>query len=522
VVEASNKPSQTARTSFRQRLMAVGGAWAALALAAATLPAAAGAALTKAGAWYFPSDPVLAPPSVDVAIDHTASAAGTPAQAGDIFLAPIKNYSLPAPFVGKPGPEILEPNGNVVWEDPLGRPLLVGKTHYIELAMDFHPDVYENHPVLIWWQGYITVNGFGDGVWMIANQHYQVIAEIHAPPHYELDFHDLVLTPQGDAYILANKTVKISLHCCGGPTNGELYDQVLFEIEVKTGKVLWSWDPLQHVRLKESYAGIPKGQPWDPYHLNSVSFGPAGAPIVSARNTWAAYWINRATGAVFARLGGKNPTFKFGPGARFAWQHDVSQQPNEQISVFDDEAAPPVGKQSRGLLLALNWKTHTATVVKQYLLPHPALAGSQGNVERLANSNLFVGWGQLPYLSEYTPSGQLLYFASLVGPDESYRTYRAPWTGEPTYPPSVVATTEKNGVNVGASWNGATTVVAWQLLAGPSPVALTPVGGPVAKSGFETVIHTNDTQPYYAVEALGANGQLLATSPAVAANGHPA
>jgi len=505
------------------RQLLAGALAALLAGALLSCPTALAASPPAPTAPHFASDPTLAPPPIKVTTSSGTNAGAHPGQApGDIFVAPIKNYSLPQPFVGKPGPEILEPNGNLIWQDPLGRGIKVGDRYFPEVAMDFHPDTYQGQQVLVWWQGYITPRGFGNGRWLIANRRYQVIAEIKPPRGYELDFHDLVLSPQGEAYIIANKLVRISLHCCGGPANGSLYDQVVFEVEPKTGKILWSWDPLQHVRLRESYAAIYGHETWDPYHLNSISFGPAGAPIISMRNTWAAYWINRRTGAVFARLGGKNSTFKLGPGVHFAWQHDVSQQPREQISVFDDEAAPVEGKQSRGLLIQLDWRNHTATLVREFTLPHPALAGSQGNVEPLPGGNWFIGWGQLPYLSEYGPQGQLLYLAALAGPDESYRAYKDTWTGEPSWPPAVVARAEKSGVTIGASWNGSTELAAWQLLAGSSPVALHPLGAPVPKQGFETVIHTSEPGPYYAVEALGSGGQPLATSPAVEANGKPA
>jgi hypothetical protein len=498
----------------------------------AGVPASAAAALEKSGFWALPTQPALAPPGIQIATGAPAATPSTgggvasnePNQApGDLFLAPIKDFSIPSAFVGKPGPEILEANGTPIWEDPLGQYIKADGYGRQVVAMDFHTDTYERRPVLVWWQGYITPNGFGNGDWEIANQHYQVIAQIKPPPGFELDFHEIQLTPNGMAYIIATRTLNLSLTCCGGPANGSLYDEVVFEINVKSGKIVWGWDPLQHVRLKESYSGIPKSGPWDPYHLNSISFGPSGAPIVSARNTWAAYWIDRANGKVFATLGGKHSSFNLGPGARFAWQHDVRQQPNEQISIFADEAAPPEAKQSRALMLTLNWAKHSATVAHEYFLPKPALAGSQGNVEREANNNLFVGWGQLPDFSEYSPSGQLLYYGYLPGPDESYRTYRAPWIGLPAGSPAILAKVSAPGsTSVSASWNGATQIVSWQLLAGASATALSPTGPRVARSGFETEITTTNPGPFYAVQAIDAAGKVLGTSPAVTADGKPA
>jgi hypothetical protein len=65
-----------------------------------------------------------------------------------------------------------------------------------------------------------------------------------------------------------------------------------------------------------------------------------------------------------------------------------------------------------------------------------------------------------------------------------------------------------------ASWNGATTVSAWKLLAGPSPAALAPVAL-AQKSSFETAISTPNSGPYYAVQAVSSDGRVLGTSATV-------
>jgi hypothetical protein len=65
------------------------------------------------------------------------------------------------------------------------------------------------------------------------------------------------------------------------------------------------------------------------------------------------------------------------------------------------------------------------------------------------------------------------------------------------------------------SWNGATDVASWTVLAGPDRVHLAPVtSGP--KHGFETAIHATSNEPYFAVQALDASGKVLATSAVIA------
>ena len=223
-----------------------------------------------------------------------------------------------------------------------------------------------------------------------------------------------------------------SLHCCGGPSErADLRPGAVRGRTSRPASVVWGWDPLQHVPLRESYAGVPDHGPWDPYHFNSICFGPSGAPIVSARNTWAAYWIDRRSAQRLrhARRQALDASSSLG-GARFAWQHDVraaARQPGEPVRRRGRAAG---GRSSRAVSC---WRStgqhHSASVAHEYVLPKPALAGSQGDVEPLPNGNVFVGWGQLPYFTEYSAGGALLYLGNLPGPDESYRAFRAPWVG---------------------------------------------------------------------------------------------
>jgi hypothetical protein len=64
---------------------------------------------------------------------------------------------------------------------------------------------------------------------------------------------------------------------------------------------------------------------------------------------------------------------------------------------------------------------------------------------------------------------------------------------------------------VSASWNGATGVAAWQLLAGSGADAMQPVAQ-TADAGFETTIGAVASGRYVEMQALDAAGRVLATS----------
>jgi hypothetical protein len=203
----------------------------------------------------------------------------------------------------------------------------------------------------------------------------------------------------------------------------------------------------------------------------------------------------------------------------FRFQHDATWQPGGLVSVFDNGYSGAGDTQSRGLLLKPDLATDTVRLVKQFVNPYEKiLTQSQGDLLNLHDGNWLMGYGGLPNFTEYDSAGHVLLDATLGTNVESYRTYLAPWHGEPTTLPSVAAQAHADGsVTVEASWNGATEVSSWRLLAGPSAGSLSPVAT-VARAGFETTATIPATQ-FVAVAALDSSGQLLATSAAIAPSG---
>jgi hypothetical protein len=72
-------------------------------------------------------------------------------------------------------------------------------------------------------------------------------------------------------------------------------------------------------------------------------------------------------------------------------------------------------------------------------------------------------------------------------------------------------------VSLYVSWNGATEVESWEVLAGSDPDQLEPLGS-VPRNGFETALSARTTEPYVAVRAQDSSGQILGTSEPVKAS----
>lgn len=439
----------------------------------------------------YHSEPWLHPP-----IFYQSGRLPDPGQ-GDLF--------LDAQDSTQNGPLILSPRGQVVWFSPLPTR---------RLATNVEVQQYQGQSVLTYWEGYV-VNGYGIGHDVILNHSYQTVATIKAGDGLFADLHEFQVTPQGDAFITAYEPILQDLRRIGGSKYGVLVDSVIQEINIATGQLLWEWHAYGHVRLSASYASTVHS-PYDFFHVNSIEQLPDGNLIVSARHTWSVYEINIKTGRIMWELGGKHSNFRMGSGTNFEWQHDAHLN-GDVLTVFDNgDGYAQAESQSRALRIRINPSRHRATLVNSYTNNPPLLADSGGSLQMLPDGNTFVGWGSRSWLSEFGKRGRVRYTAHFGYPIQSYRAYRFQWYGQPDTSPDVVASATGSGTTVYASWDGATDVTDWLVLAGPNsnPSSLTAVTQ-TPPTSFETSISADTTEPYIEVEALGSSGQVLGTSAVV-------
>jgi hypothetical protein len=350
------------------------------------------------------------------------------------------------------------------------------------------------------------------------NSHYQTVARVPGGNGLRADLHDFQIAPHDVAYITAYNPIRCNLSSIKGASNGAIVDTAIQEIDMQTGLVRWEWHSLDHVGASESEVEVPTGAtPWDYFHLNSIDPQPDGDILISARNTWAGYQLAGATGKVLWRLGGAKSSFRMGPGTRTAWQHDGRVLPGGNVSFFDDGSNPPIHRQSRGVRIGLDFKTHEAHLASVYThRDPPLLAASQGNMQTLPDQNTVVGYGGVPAISEYAEDGSLLFDAHQPLDMSFYRAFRFPWSGRPLSPPAILAGLNDTGEEtiVHASWNGATEVASWRVLAGQHPGSLA-AQATIGAGGFESSTTVPRKYAYAAVQALDSAGHVLGTSKTV-------
>ena len=446
----------------------------------ALIPSAA-----EAGAYapyrHFVSRPDLKPPRIKLlALTRYASP-------GDLFIAPKKK-------VEEGGPLIIDNRGRTIWFMPVDR----------RGVTDFRVQHYRGKPVLTWWRGKSADNK-RLGRYSIYDNSYRLIKYVRPGNGLSGDMHEFKITRHNTALMTLSHRVRVKTR--------DVLEGAFQEVDIRTGRVLFEWHSVGHVALTESYYRLPRNpdHTYDYFHINTIEIDRDGNFLVSARNTHTIYKVNRRTGAVMWRLGGKRSDFELGPGVAFGWQHDVRRQADGTLTMFDNEAAPKLRRQSRGLVLRVDERHKTVTLLHSFVHTPPIVAVDQGNMQKLANGHYLVGWGHQPYVTEFGPHGKPLLDLRFgrAGVD-SYRAYRFAWVGRPRSKPAVAV----EGNTLYTSWNGATEVRSWQLLGGTDKKKLRPLLA-VPKTGFEAAIPLPADVPWVAVRALDRLGRSLARSVAV-------
>lgn len=357
-----------------------------------------------------------------------------------------------------------------------------------------------------------------------------------------------------------------------------VWDCLFQEIDLETNELVFEWRASEHHSLEETFRDIglegrDSSHPWDWYHMNSIQKDELGNYLVSARYTHTITYINGETGEIIWILGGKRNAFDDlsngnGMATDIAFQHfarfhnltefpvlladeiqahptkDVNGVTKMLVTAFDNGADHEWtgNRASRGVLIEVTYPTpgretavddeyvegaYSAKLIRQYFHPAQFIASSQGSMQILPSGpgedpRVLLGFGYVGVYTEYTADGEVLCdnrFSTMTswgkGDVQSYRALKAPWKGEPTWPPSV-AFGNGSAPSIYVSWNGATEVREWVLQESGTQgdfddawddVSTTP------KRKFETEIkfEPGDAR-FLRVLALDANGDVLGTS----------
>lgn len=417
------------------------------------------------------------------------------------------------------GAGLFQDNGTLVWWlNGIGP-----KDHDMSLVH------FRGQPYIAVWSGHAPGAGsYGMGTVLLYNQRYQLAGRLRIGKAYgaqQIDLHEFQITPHGEA-LTGSYTPQWRF--VGGHWEwvlGYLVEKwSLFQNSsgIHIGRLRFAWNAINDVRVSDSHVPSPGRHAaiYDYFHGNGITEAPDGDLLVSGRNTWGIYEIDARRGTrgfdhVYWQVGGPHDSRLSEP---WCYQHDIAALGHATYSLYDDGGTGPgcLGSSqhpARGLIFGVNTSHRPVRVhlIRSYTHNPAIYTGFTGSMQVLSNGDALIDWANIPQITEYDSTGRTVKM-DLSLSNWSYRGFRFPWVGQPTQPPAIAAQESGANTNVWASWNGSTEVAQWQVLGGADASHLAPVGGRVAKTGFETSMTVTGHYAELAVQALSSSGTVLATS----------
>jgi len=351
---------------------------------------------------------------------------------------------------------------------------------------------------------------------------YQIVHTYRPCNGYQIDRHDSYIMADGRALLLAAeyRPVDMSQYVAGGDPNAIVKGCVIQEVDA-AGLVLWQWLSLDHIPPTDSVVDLTSHL-INYIHCYSLNLDDDGNILLSSRHLHEVTKISRQTGEIIWRLGGKGNDFTFvnDPHEGFFFQHDARRLANGNITVYDNRTDTDPSFFSRGVEYSLDLAKMEATMVWQYINTPVTYAGAMGNMQRLPGGNSLIGWGfsSAPLITEVTPAGEKVFELSTAQPGASYRAFRYPWEGHPSWAPALVARSAGPlKIRLYFSWNGATEIASYRIYGDTHPVPATLLAE-VPRDGFETSYLFEASGPglyYFRVMAVDKEGKPTLYSPSV-------
>jgi hypothetical protein len=244
---------------------------------------------------------------------------------------------------------------------------------------------------------------------------------------YTMDGHDMKLLPNGHALLFGTevRTIDMSALVPGGKPAASVTGDVLQEIDANQ-RLVFEWHTFDHIAITNSFFDLTQ-QSIDYAHMNAVSIDPTDNNLlVSLRTTSEIVKINRQTGDVMWRLGGKANQFTFiGEHEENApyytvGQHDIHRLANGDLLFFDNGnisgggVTPSDRTYSRAVEYQLDESNKVATLVWEFRHTPDIKANCTGSVKRFPNGNTLIGWGcAIPtsgtIATEVSPAGNVVF-----------------------------------------------------------------------------------------------------------------
>ncbi len=259
---------------------------------------------------------------------------------------------------------------------------------------------------------------------------------------YMANMHEFVLQENGHFLMLAYdyRPMNLSQIIEDGDSNALVVGFIIQEFD-ENRDLQFQWRSWDHLEVSDTYEEckanfLGKFTICDFAHANSIQIDSDTSLIISTRNMSEITRINRQTGEIIWRMGGKNNEFSFFDDTKsFSGQHTAFIQSNGNLTLYDNGYNSD-SLYSRGLEYSIDQEQKSATLLTAYQHDPQVYGFAMGNLQRLENNHTLIYWGAVPGdssgpVSEYDASGKLVFEAQFENISlPSYRCLRSEWESE--------------------------------------------------------------------------------------------
>ncbi|HMQ79960.1 MAG TPA: aryl-sulfate sulfotransferase [Ignavibacteria bacterium] len=269
------------------------------------------------------------------------------------------------------------------------------------------------------------------GKYFELDSNYVITDSFYTGNGYLTDIHELRVFSNRHALLMSydKQVVDMSLLYPGGNPNALVTGLIVQEID-ENKNVVFQWKSWDHIPILDATHEDFTADEIDYIHGNALELDNDGNILLSSRHLDEITKINRSTGEIIWRMGGKKNEFQFPNDLfRFSHQHGIRRLFNGNIIMFDNGNYHSP-QQSRAVEYLLDESNKIATMVWEYKNVPAIYGNAMGFAQRLENGNTLISWGSTnPTLTEVKPDGSRALEISFSTGVFSYRAFKYSYGG---------------------------------------------------------------------------------------------